>query len=411
MDSMVLLEALARLAPGCGWVPIAMHCNHGLRGRSADLDAEFVERACRRLGLEFRSGQVDVRAAAKAGRHSIEMTARRLRHGFLAETARAAGSDRIVLAHHADDQAELVLLRLLRGSGSEGLGGMRPVSPSPADPRIKLLRPFLRFTRAEIAEFGAAQGIRHREDRSNRDLSIPRNRVRHTLLPYLVREHSPALPRILTRVAEIAAAESDFLREEAVRWRRSRRRKSFARLPLALQRIVLRQELWELGHDADFEALERLRLRRLEMPAPEAAARPTGRQETKPTPSGTRTLELDRDGDCELSGRRLHWQVRKAHRPFAPGSEQLDAESVGPSGILRHRRPGDRFQSLGMAKPARLQNLLINRKVPVSERSRRLVLETPDGVIAWVEGFPPGERFRITVQTRRILVLKIPAGD
>jgi tRNA(Ile)-lysidine synthase len=64
-----------------------------------------------------------------------------------------------------------------------------------------------------------------------------------------------------------------------------------------------------------------------------------------------------------------------------------------------------------MAKPARLQNLLINRKVPVSERSRRLVLETPDGVIAWVEGFPPGERFRITVQTRRILVLKIPAGD
>jgi tRNA(Ile)-lysidine synthase len=248
LDSMVLLHSLARLRRKFPWQLTVAHCHHGLRGIDADGDADWVRAQSAALGLPCIVEEVSVRAAAEASRESLEMAARRLRHAFLARSALSVGSAdsmEVVLAHHAQDQAELILLRLLRGAGSEGLAGMKERSPSPADQRVSLLRPFLGFDRGTLEAFARSQGIGHREDASNRDLSIPRNRIRHQLIPDWMSHHSPALPRVLARIADIAAHESDYLREQAQRWRDSLHPEPWASLHVALQRAILRMELIE----------------------------------------------------------------------------------------------------------------------------------------------------------------------
>ena len=220
LDSMVLLHSLARLRRKFPWQLTVAHCHHGLRGIDADGDADWVRAQSAALGLPCIVEEVSVRAAAEASRESLEMAARRLRHAFLARAALSVGSAdsmEVVLAHHAQDQAELILLRLLRGAGSEGLAGMKERSPSPADRRVSLLRPFLGFDRGTLEAFARSQGIGHREDASNRDLSIPRNRIRHQLIPDWMAHHSPALPRVLARIADIAAHEIHYIQNPGPR--------------------------------------------------------------------------------------------------------------------------------------------------------------------------------------------------
>jgi len=133
VDSMVLLHVLNSLAPEWGWKLAVAHFNHQLRGRSSDRDEALVCRTAAALKLTVTVGQGDVKAFAKQSGLSLEMAARKLRHEFLARTARAGGITTIALAHHADDQVELFFLRLLRGAGGEGLAGMRGRAPSPMD--------------------------------------------------------------------------------------------------------------------------------------------------------------------------------------------------------------------------------------------------------------------------------------
>ncbi len=412
LDSMVLLEALAKLAPDLGLQLTAAHLNHGLRGRASDLDAQLVERTCLRLGVPHHGARIRIADNDAATGESIEMKARRLRHRFLCEVASNAGSDRVALAHHADDQAELILLRIFRGAGADGLGGMRPVSPSPADPRVRLVRPFLGFKRSELKEFAETESIRFREDASNRDLSIPRNRIRHRILPFLMREISPALPRVLGRMAIIAAGESEHLNRQAERWRRSGRRGRFDRLPLALQRIVLRQELWEVGQDVGFEVLEEMRRKRASIESTgKVSAKAKAGRPLRACLEGPLPLAVDRKGIQEVPGGRLEWRlVRRRQKPTA-GVEQFDADRLGDLAVLRHRRSGDLYQPMGMDRPGRLKRHFINRKVPMVERGKRLVLEAADGRIAWVEGFPPAEPFKLTDSTRRILLIRLALGD
>ncbi len=379
---MVLLHSLARLSRKFPWQLTVAHCHHGLRGADADGDADWVRAQSTALGLPCVVEEVSVRAAAKASRESLEMAARRLRHAFLARTALSAGSLEVVLGHHAQDQAELILLRLLRGAGSEGLAGMRDRSPSPSDRRISLLRPFLGVDRLALERFARNQKVGHREDASNRDLSIPRNRIRHQLIPDWMTHHSPALPRVLARVADIAAHDSDYLREQAQRWRESSHPEPWEGLHIALQRAILRAELLQGGRSAEPD-----------IDAPIQTVTVVFR--------GIRGRHVLPDGSC------FHWKRLKRPLPFGQGWEQLDAKTIPESATLRHRQPGDRFQRLGQSKAARLQNLFINQRVPVAERARRWVLDLGDGALAWVEGFPAGERHRLEASVEKILAVQI----
>ncbi|HZO83756.1 MAG TPA: tRNA lysidine(34) synthetase TilS, partial [Verrucomicrobiae bacterium] len=210
VDSMVLLHVLAEGRE----IQIA-HLNHQLRGRSSDADERLVHKTAKKLKLPCHVERADVKAIARAQKLSIEMAARQCRHEFYARLARKLGISKIALAHHADDQVELFFLRLLRGAGSEGLAGMPEISPSPVDPSLTIIRPFLAATKEEIRAYAAEHKIAFREDATNVSTSILRNRVRQKLIPLLEREYQPGLTQTILRIMELVRAESECITRES----------------------------------------------------------------------------------------------------------------------------------------------------------------------------------------------------
>ncbi len=417
---MVLLHVLAGMRRPRLDLVVA-HANHGLRGADSDTDAAFVETTCQNLGIRCHVGTLRVRETLERSKESLEMVARRLRHRFLASTAAKEGIGTEATAHHADDQAELLLLRLLRGAGSEGLAGMTWQSLAPVQiPKAReltLIRPLLRCHREELLRFATSEAIAFREDSSNSDRTLLRNRVRHDLLPLLEREFNPGIRGVLCRTAELLGDEAEHLADEAEAWRGNPDRLPFASLSPALQRWVLRQELWELGHDVGFDPLERLRGRQSVTVAPgiDLEWRSGGgfaRRESHDRFSSQRAeISLGFSGTQALGNRFVEWRLEptRCSDPQLvgiPGWECLDAQAVGPSVIFRHWNPGDRFQMLGRKRSSKLQDLFVNRKIPAAVRRHLVIGETAAGQIFWVESLPPGELFKVTPETRRLLLIR-----
>jgi tRNA(Ile)-lysidine synthase len=316
--------------------------------------------------------QADVRGFAKEHGLSIEMAARRLRHEFLARTAIAHGIYSVAMAHHLDDQLELFFLRLLRGSGSQGLSGMKWSNPSPNNRRVTLVRPLLECTKQRLREYAAETRVRFREDASNRSLDFQRNRIRHELLPLLKRHYQRSLTDCLLRAMDILGAESQFITATADSWLRGmnslagredgpsdgRKRAhqghvfaqsaakaspvDFASLPIAIQRRCIQLQLTRLGVQPDFELIEHLRNRpkfpiaisRDRTDTSEIGEQRARSQKTTTEDSirlvskngriavvrqakaggfqtGSTGLDLRKKGQLQFDGVRLAWQVRE----------------------------------------------------------------------------------------------------
>lgn len=201
-DSVCLLHYLASIAPEQGFSVAAGHLNHQMRPE-AQRDENFVRELCRTLNVPFYTESVPVYDRAAQWGLGVEETGRRLRYDFLSRTADAIGAQRIATAHHAQDQAETVLLNLLRGTGTDGLSGIPPV-------RGQIVRPLLQTSRAEIEEYLAEHGLDHVEDSTNRDTHYARNRLRQELWP-LLETINPALTRSVGRAADILRTENAYL--------------------------------------------------------------------------------------------------------------------------------------------------------------------------------------------------------
>lgn len=201
-DSVCLLHYLAAIAPRRGFTVAAGHLNHRMRPE-AQRDEDFVRDLCRTLNVAFYTEAAPVYETAARWGLGVEETGRRLRYEFLFRTADAIGADRIATAHHAQDQAETVLLNLLRGTGPEGLGGIPPV-------RGRIVRPLLQTDRAEIEKYLQENGLSHVEDSTNEDTRYARNRLRRELWPRL-ETINPALTKAIGRTAEIARRENGYL--------------------------------------------------------------------------------------------------------------------------------------------------------------------------------------------------------
>jgi tRNA(Ile)-lysidine synthase len=455
VDSMVLLHLLHQLARKHHWQLTVAHLNHRLRGRSSDADERLVRRTAGRLRLPVLIEGADVRTFARTQKLSLEMAARKLRHDFLARAAAHGRIPSVALAHHADDQLELFFLRLLRGSGGEGLAGMKWRNPSPGDPEIELVHPLLDQPKAVLLGYAAEQGIRYREDTSNAVLDFQRNRIRHELLPLLRRKYQPALDRTIARVMDIVGAEAEFAGAAAGEWlgqlRKGRKRgwrledgewpetrredwADFDQLPVAVQRRCVQMQLLRQGVVADFELVEQLRVA-ADRPvsvgwAPAQGEAKAGRASGKPVlcyavrdrsglvhlqaaepaefKAGGATVELKgRAGEVEFGGARIWWRIglpKALEQPQAGvGQECFDADRIGSLVRLRHWQPGDRFQPIGMGCPVRLQDFFTNQKVPRERRRRLILAATGQGEVFWVEGMRISERFKLTKRTIRRL--------
>ncbi len=210
-DSVALLHALH----GLGYRKLVVcHVNHGLRGRASAQDAVFVKKLALRLGLEFEGHKADVPVLARERKASIETVAREVRLEFFAAMARRHRCPRVLLAHHSEDQAETVLMRVLRGTGIGGLAGMaEETALTVGKMKLMLLRPMLRVRRKEIDAYVMAAGIAFREDATNADSKATRNRVRNDLLPLVSKMLGQDVSPMLARLARIARRDDDLLSE------------------------------------------------------------------------------------------------------------------------------------------------------------------------------------------------------
>lgn len=463
---MVLLHILAGLCERYHWKLVVAHLNHQLRGPASLADERLVGRTARELNLPLIVSRADVRKFAARQNLSLEMAARELRHDFLARTAMRRKIGHVALAHHLDDQVELFFLRLFRGAGSQGLAGMKWSSPSPGNAAVSLVRPLLAFTKSELRAYAAHREISYREDVSNECVEIPRNRIRHELLP-LLGKHCPG--GVETKVAttmEILGEESDFV-EAAARawlsanlarinsgtgdkngerkattfpdcspsdWRSAWTKVVYEALPVAVQRRCVHLQLIGKGIQPQYDLIEHLRLspgKVIEI----GTVAPSSRTQSKSC-AAVHALRITRDssgaiqvvpsqlhspgrstqrlldfgtnnGSAEWEGVRFTWQVRSARGmrrvEARVGLEVFDADRVGRSIVLRHWKPGDRFQPSGMANSVKLQDLFVNQKVPKECRTQLIVGATAQGELFWVEGLRISEQFKLRSDSIRRL--------
>ena len=202
-DSMCLLHMLNAMSPMFGFSLAAAHYNHNLRGAESDKDEIFVKEYCDTMGMPVYVGSGNVLQEAKKLGLGIEETARKLRYSFFFETAETIGASRIATAHNADDNVETILLRLCRGTGLRGLGGIPPV-------RENIIRPLLQVTRKEIDEYLLANSIPHREDSTNTQDEYTRNKIRHHVMPVLKSINS-SLSSIIAVSAELFREDEEYL--------------------------------------------------------------------------------------------------------------------------------------------------------------------------------------------------------
>jgi tRNA(Ile)-lysidine synthase len=448
-DSLALLRTLVELQGSLQLKLTVAHLDHGLRLGSAE-DAQFVADLSRSEGLPFMLKRTEVRAHQVRHRLSPEEAAREVRYAFLARAAQTVGAQAVTLGHTADDQAETVLLHLIRGSGLSGLRGMRPVSAYrlAGGASVTLFRPLLDVWREETEACCRAWGLTPREDETNRLPTVPRNYLRREVLPRLERLN-PAVREALGRLARAVARDLEYLESEVERvWPSVVRelpgglaldRQALAVLPPALQRHLLRRAYARINGDetgleeAHVEALARL------------AADSTGA--FFDLPRGVR-LEVQRQRALLTRGRASCPLPALAHehRICVPGETPLGegwlvrAEVVAPPGVIepglyvasldldalgsplwvRPRTPGDRFYPLGLlpgktikspVRPPRgkkLQDFMVDAHIPRSWRDRVPLLVGPRGV-AWVVGWRIAHWARVTPETRRILRLEFSA--
>jgi tRNA(Ile)-lysidine synthase len=410
VDSVVLLHLLQGLAPGAGLRLVAAHLDHGLRGAESAADAAFVVALCARLNVPLLAAR---RTVHRRPGESLQAAARRVRYRFLRAAARRSGARAVATAHHADDLAETVLMRLLAGAGSAGLAAM-------ARPRPGLLRPLLDHPKGDLIAYAKARSLTFREDGSNRDPKYARNRLRTEVLPALAAVQ-PNVVAALGREARLLADEADFIARAAAEAMKAIARGGAPGLPAgatALARAGLAALHPAVARRLVADLVARLPGRR-GTAAVEAvldlARGPSGR--VADLGGGVRAearygllvlaparAEPDRDaGPVTLRVPGLTpvpWaglSIEAAYRAAdgAKGWIYVDPKAVTLPLVARPRRAGDRFRPAGMGGRSRsLKRLLIDRKVPRDARDRSCLVVAPEGIV-WVVGLRQDGRFMV----------------
>jgi len=441
-DSLCLLYALARLRDRLDVRVHVAHLDHMLRGAASRADAAFVAETARSLDLPCTMEARDVAAWRRQRKCSLEEAAREVRYRFLYEVACSVGAEVIATGHTRDDAVETLLLHVIRGSGLRGLRGLEAVSlvpvsgmPSGGGAVVRVVRPLLGVSREQTRRYCRLLGLEPREDVSNDSPSYLRNRIRLELLPQC-RELNPRFDDALLRLGQAAKDDDDHLEEETRRVREGIADVSpgRARLDLAGFRAAgpaIQSRLVRLAHEhvagdiRDVSAAHVASVRRL------AAARPgkclrlvsgvTWRREvscltaTGPgyaddspgIPAPLEPVPVPVPGEAVFPG----WRVSTSFVEGAPGSPTgngfsatLDADAAGEELFVRRRRPGDRFQPLGMPREKKLQDFMVDEGIPLAQRDCVPLLCSPQHIV-WVAGRRIDDRVKLTDRTRRVLLV------
>lgn len=434
-DSTALLHLLVRLAPSQRLRLVAAHVNHGFRPEESAREAEAVRQLASELGVAFEYTLIDMPAYIEETKMNAQAAAREKRYSFLFDVAKRHGASCIALGHHADDQAETVLMRIIRGTSPSGLSG---IAMKRTEKNLELIRPLLRRNKADILHYCEQWGISFSEDSSNGKRTYLRNTIRLDVLPYLS-TFNPQLSQSLVRLAELASAEDDWMEQETrVAFGRDITlvsegcyitRKALLDLHVALQRRLIKLILTCIGMETEtisFDSVETIRL---------AAHDSAASTWSLDAGSGIRFVrEYDKlcffrsvnvdgstsseagynyvvtegimrllvpEAEAELLFEGL--PLTHANRPRNKQEALFDADKLAFPLTVRNRRPGDRMQVLGLNGTKKVQDMFVDDRIAPSRRERMPILVDAADHILWIPGVRRSEYAQINGSTKHIL--------
>jgi tRNA(Ile)-lysidine synthase len=434
-DSVCLLHVLNNLQSMLGISLHVAHLDHQLRGKDSTADARYVAALAKKLGIPCTVEKRDVLKYQKENGLSLEEAAREVRYGFLAETAKSIGADSAAIGHTLDDQAETILLHLIRGTGTKGLRGLQPVTDWPYPfHKLKIIRPLLDVRREETAAYCARYGLKPRQDATNLSLEPLRNKVRLELLP-LLKTYNPKIVESLQRMSQLAGDDITHLENEAnLLWQNIAGykdntvildKRTLQKLDVSLQRILLRMAVeTAAGTLKDIEArhIEEM-VRAVAGPVGRTIDLPYGlvfssdylgyylgkagaKQSELPILTGEHTIRIP--GKTEIPGWLIQTYIIESDKldVFDNGyTAFFDYNLTGKKLTVRARKRGDRFQPFGMSETKKLGQFMLDAKIPRGLRDQVPVVASPDEII-WVAGYRIDERVKVTEKTKKVLRLE-----
>ncbi len=425
VDSMVLLHVLNAFRQDLELFLIVAHVNHGLRPAEAEKEAELVRQTSEGMSLPFEYGQFHVKEFQKAEGLSPQDAARRIRFRFFSDLLQKHRANKIALGHHADDQVETVLLRLLRGCGLQGLKGMTPLRQG------KVIRPLFERWREEIESFARTNEIAFLQDPSNLQADYLRNRIRLRLIPSIEEEYQPNVRAVLMKTSTILREEDDYLERGAedayqkiVRGEKGDlvfNLPEFQSLHRSIQRRVLQKMLGRAeGEDGEWPEVDLIH-RRMSQPTPsflqqfshdlifERRYDTVFLRKGRIEPIQPFEVVLPSPGRTSIGkiGKEVVVEEMERHDSFesfegSPNIAFMDDEMLQLPLKMRNSRPGDRFQPLGVKGTQKLKKFFIDHKVPRRDRLKVPLLLSGERIV-WVVGYRIDERVKVTSKTRRIL--------
>lgn len=435
-DSVALFHLLFRLREEFKITIFTCHLNHMFRGEEARSDAQWVAALAKSFDVPAVIEEFNVPAYMTACGLPAQVAARQVRYDFYRRVAGCLGADRVALGHHADDQAETVLINLIRGAGPAGLKGIPPVRDS------FYVRPLIEARRGRIEDYCSSQGLTYRQDSSNLKPVYARNRIRLELIPLLEEKYNPAIVVALNRLAGIIREEDEYidaaaaeaLSKATIQAGSSSVRLSLellAQTPAVLKRRILRiiyRELADSQNAPDFGHVENaLGLLdshplpgRLEWPGGITLLKRYGELEFvkdglwAETPYYCYALNIPGSTCIPETGAAIEVQIKSIHqiadpKTLHPGEALLDYHKLSGPVKVRRRKDGDLFWPLGFKGTIKLKKFFIDRKIPRELRGAIPLVVSGADEIVWVAGMRPAEKWKITCETQKCLYLKLVA--
>lgn len=429
-DSVCLLHLLHSIKEEYDLKIVGAHINHMIRGEEANKDEEYAKELCKSLGLDFHSIRVDIEGLAKKEGVSTETAGRDVRYGFFQKIRKEYGYNKIATAHNANDQAETILMRIMRGTGIEGLLGI-PVKRDGV-----FIRPILGIERNDIEEYCEKNKLNPRIDKTNLETIYSRNRIRLDILPYMKEHFNEDIVNTINRMSEILSFDNDFINKEVEKEYKEKCIEKEERIIIkkelflgdkAIITRVIRKSLtnvsksiydFELKHINDVISLNNIGTnKRIDLPNGIIAENIYGDIEIKKKEALDKSFkkeeteiiiekkDIDKE-ELEYLGYNFKFQVLKDAKKLKFNNNDLikyfDYDKLNKCVILRARKNGDKIVPFGMKGSKKLKDIFINMKVPKNQRDITPILQFDDN-IAWVVDVKLSDIFKVTKDTKTIL--------
>lgn len=432
-DSVCLLHLLITFKKQLGIDVYVAHLDHMFRALESKEDTDFVKDLCKRWDVPFFSDRVNVPKFVKESGMSPEDAARRIRYRFFSRVREKIGADKIATGHNQNDHEETILMNIFRGTGLDGLQGIEPV-------RDYYIRPLIEVPRDAIEEYLKKEGIPTRIDSTNLTTEYFRNSLRLELIPLISQKYCPHLGESLRRLSQISRREISFLKEETKKaWAKSAKSeafkvtidvKKFSQLHEAVKYRLARAAVEKLvGNVKDFEAIHTQLLvdfiekasagSKIDLPKKLQGVKEYDcfiltKGNLGETPDYCYTLKVPGEITIKETGISVKAYIQpRSEQDIVntdPATAYFDYNKIGSDLVIRNRRSGDRFKPLGGTGFKKLKDFFIDEKVPRRKRNEIPVIES-DGQIIWVGGMRIDDRYKVTKETKEVLILEIMKFD